>query len=118
MGRPVNDDPTSEPLPDTATDDFTFSHNPPMYGSVLFVSLGVVIAFVFSHFSTYLTYPNLTVLHEEFYTVIPSHATLEVLGREFQGLDSLVWVDAARHVDEEDKTTLPSWGYGHQGRHV
>lgn len=105
MGRPVNDDPTSEPLPGSATDDFTFSHTPPMYGSIVFVILGVLSAFLISHISTPLTYPNLVIVHEDLFTVMPSHANMEVLGRGFQGLDSLVWVSA-----DEDKTTSPK-GY-------
>lgn len=63
MGKPVDEDVVDEKPPDGAAGaelEFDFHHQPPMYGSIVFVVVGALLAFVVSSIGALLEYPVCT----------------------------------------------------------
>jgi hypothetical protein len=84
MGRPINDglvEETKEANVDEV--EFTFHHTPPLYGSICFVTTGIVLALFISIVGEYLSYPSVKdatfmAYDGDFFPAIPAHATVEV----------------------------------------
>jgi hypothetical protein len=84
MGRPINDGLVEETKDVNVEEvEFTFHHTPPLYGSICFVTTGILLALFISIVGEYLSYPSVKdatfmAYDGDFFPAIPAHATVEV----------------------------------------